>query len=266
MACLVLLLAIVWYLFFSNLWFHHMPAKQRVLDALPQPEPKPETKPEPDEPAPEPEPEEQKPEEPEPAPEPEPVNGPEATVFIPPQPEPEAQTAAPENAKADPEPQGWAAAPESAERPAQKPTRRRICPQDGGGEGRGEGRKLQQAAQEKQAHRARKLEEDAARQQKKLEELRAEAAGKNPPPPKSGWTGKTASSNFNKKVPCAQAHRNLFYCHSLYTGPTVSHSLLNSMPSTTASTRQPSQMAFAPSGPTASALMAAPTRKARITP
>ena len=100
MACLVLLLAIVWYLFFSNLWFHHMQRKQRVLDALPQPEPKPETKPEPDEPAPEPEPEEQKPEEPEPTPEPtpepEPVNGPEATVFIPPQPEPEAQTAAPE--------------------------------------------------------------------------------------------------------------------------------------------------------------------------
>ena len=35
MACLVLLLAIVWYLFFSNLWFHHMQREQRVLDALP---------------------------------------------------------------------------------------------------------------------------------------------------------------------------------------------------------------------------------------
>lgn len=39
MACLALLLAAVWYLFFSNLWFHHMQRKQRVLDALPQPQP-----------------------------------------------------------------------------------------------------------------------------------------------------------------------------------------------------------------------------------
>lgn len=181
MVCLVLLLAIVWYLFFSNLWFYHMQRKQRVPDALPQPEPEPETKPEPDEPAPEPEPEEP---EPEAAPEPEPANGPEATVFIPPQPEPEAQTAAPESAKADPEPQGWAAAPESAERPAQKSTRAVSARKTAEEKAAEKARKLQQAAQEKQARRARKLEEDAARQQKKLEELLAEAARKKSAAPK----------------------------------------------------------------------------------
>ena len=47
MTCLILLLAAVWYLFFSNLWFHHMQRKQRVLDALPQP---PQAEPEPAEP------------------------------------------------------------------------------------------------------------------------------------------------------------------------------------------------------------------------
>lgn len=132
MACLALLLAAVWYLFFSNLWFHHMQRKQRVLDALPQPE----EAPQPEEPA-----------------------------------KPQAKQPA----------EQWTAAPESAQRPAAKSSRsassrsRAKTAEEKAAE---KARKLQEAAQEKQARRARRLDEDAARQQQKLEELRAAAARK----------------------------------------------------------------------------------------
>ena len=165
MACLILLLAVVWYLFFSNLWFHHMQRKQRVLDALPQHPPTGE---------PEPEKEEAQPEEP--------ANGPEATVFIPPRPEPQPEA----NPEPKPEaaPQSWTAAPESAQRPAAKPSRAASSRKTAEEKAAEKARKLQQAAQEKQARRARKLAEDAARQQQKLEDLRAEAARKKAAAPK----------------------------------------------------------------------------------
>lgn len=164
-ACLGLLVAVVWYLFFSNLWYHHIQRKKRILDALPKIEETPKAEPEsPIQPEPEPQ-----PVEPEPVHEPEAANGPEGTVFIPPQPSTEEQPSA----------EGWTTAPESAQRPAQKPTRSATSHGKTAEEKAEEkARKLQQAAQEKQARRVRKMEEDVARQQKKLEELRAQAAQK----------------------------------------------------------------------------------------
>lgn len=171
-ACLGLLLAAVWYLFFSNLWYHHIQRKKRILDALPKIEETPKTEPEPPVPQPQPEP---LPVEPEPVHEPEAANGPEGTVFIPPQPSAEEQPAT----------ESWSTAPESAQRPAQKSARSASSRNKTAEEKAEEkARKLQQAAQEKQARRVRKMEEDVARQQKKLEELRAQAALKKAAAPK----------------------------------------------------------------------------------
>lgn len=190
-ACLVLLLAIVWYLFLSNLWFHHRQRKQRVLDAAAQPAvPQEQSEPEPAAPAVPEVPSAEPDTAPEPTPEPEPANGPEATVFIPPQPGAQ-QPAAPA--------EGWTTAPESAQRPAAKPARSASSRSKTAEEKAAEkARKLQQAAQEKQARRARKLEEDAARQQQKLEELKAKAAQKKAAAPKKRVDWKNVEQETDK--------------------------------------------------------------------
>ena len=156
--CLFALLAVVWYLFLANLWFHHMKRRQRVLDALAHPsapleQPSEETGDLCAQPAEDSLPEEPEEPEPEQAPEPPPANGPEETVFIP------ASSGKPSASD------GWTTAPESAQRPKETSREEKA-------------RKLQQAAREKQIRRARRLEEDTAHQQQKLEQLRAAAARK----------------------------------------------------------------------------------------
>lgn len=212
--CLLLLLIAVWYFCISDLVHHHKSKSALIEVSNEQPAPAPvPSEEEAEEEQLETEPAASMPEpDPEPTVEPVAVSGTEETVFMPENAEGAQWVKAPESdqkpvkseqkkpkvpvEKEAVEQQAKPAEPQAQQAPLSQPVhtltsaeKAKLQAQMQQEKAEEKARKLQQAAAEKQAQRARKLEEETARQKKKLEDLKAEAARKKAatPPKRTYW-------------------------------------------------------------------------------